>query len=239
MSTQEHIMAQTSDGEMQLFVAEPSGVAKGAVVVIQEAFGVTTHIEDVCTWLAANGWYAVAPTLFHRLSDQVFSYDDLKPVMPAMMSLTREGIDADLDAVFAHTSARGFEPRNTGIIGFCMGGSVALYVAATRVLGAAVTFYGGGLGESRFGMPPGIDSAKSLQTPWLGLYGDLDTMIPIDDVERAREKASRTSVPSEVVRYANSHHGFNCDDRPAVFDPVAAADARARTLNWLAAKHFS
>lgn len=230
-----HITLETSDGPMALFVAEPAGAAKGAVVVIQEAFGVTTHIQDVCTWLADNGWYAVAPALFHRLADQVFSYDDLKPVMPAMMSLTHEGIDADLNVTFANTAARGFELSKTAIIGFCMGGSVTLYAASTRELGAAVTFYGGGLAEGRFGMPPGIDSAKSLRTPWLGLYGDLDTMIPIDDVERVRENASHTSVPTEVVRYADAHHGFNCDDRPAVFNSSVAADSRARTLKWLSA----
>ena len=229
----EHFTLETADGPMTLFAAEPTGTAKGAVVVIQEAFGVTTHIQEVCTWLAENGWYAVTPTLFHRLASQVFSYDDLKPVMPAMTSLTCEGIDADLDATFAHIAARGFELGKTAIIGFCMGGSVTLYAAATRALGAAVTFYGGGLAESRFGMPPGVESAKSLRTPWLGMYGDLDTMIPIDDVERVRENASHTTVPTEVVRYADAHHGFNCDDRPAVFNSAVAADARVRTLNWL------
>ena len=69
---------------MNLYIAEPKTAPKGGIVVIQEAFGVTTHIQDVCDWLADNGWYAVAPTLFHRLDTQVFGYDDLAPVMPAM-----------------------------------------------------------------------------------------------------------------------------------------------------------
>ena len=220
---------------MDMFTAKPNGTAKGGVAVIQEAFGVTTHIQDVCRWLAENGWYAVAPTLFHRLETTVFGYDDLAPVMPAMKSLNRADIDADLDEVFAHLVTQGFGPKRCGIVGFCMGGSVALHTAATRELGGAVTFYGGGLGESRFGFPPGVELAAQLKTPWLGLYGDLDPMIPVDQVESARIAAAKCGVPSEVVRYANGQHGFNCDDRPAVFDADIAADARKRTLAWFSA----
>lgn len=217
---------------MIFYIAEPKTAPKGGIVVIQEAFGVTTHIQDVCDWLADSGWYAVAPTLFHRLETQVFGYDDLAPVMPAMKSLNQADIDADLDETFAHLSSKGFDVAKCGIVGFCMGGSVALYVAATRKIGAAVGFYGGGLGESRFGFPPGIELAGRLQTPWLGLYGDRDPMIPVDQVEAARTAASACEVPSEVVRYENGQHGFNCNDRPAVFDADIAADARKRTLAW-------
>ena len=132
-----------------------------------------------------------------------------------------------------YLTTAGFTPDRIGIVGFCMGGSVTLYVAATRSLGAAVTFYGGGLATGRFGFPPGVELAGALLTPWLGLYGDLDQGIPIDDVERVRENAAATSVDSEVVRYANAQHGFNCNDRPAVFDAEASADARGRLLAWL------
>jgi carboxymethylenebutenolidase len=217
---------------MDLYIAEPKTSPKGGIVVIQEAFGVTSHIEDVCDWLADNGWYAVAPTLFHRLETQVFEYDDLAPVMPAMKSLNQADIDVDLDEAFGHLSSKGFATAKCGIVGFCMGGSAALYVAATRTIGAAVGFYGGGLGESRFGFPPGVELAGRLQSPWLGLYGDLDPMIPVDQVEAARAAADACAVPSEVVRYENGQHGFNCDDRPAVFDVDIAADARRRTLAW-------
>ena len=146
--------------------------------------------------------------------------------------MNQADIDADLDETFAHLASKGFDEKKCGIVGFCMGGSVALYVAATRTIGAAVGFYGGGLGESRFGFPPGIELAGRLQTPWLGLYGDRDPMIPVEQVEAARAAAAACSVSSEVVRYENGQHGFNCDDRPAVFDADIAADARQRTLAW-------
>jgi len=222
----------TIDGPMDLYVASPEGTPKGGVVVIQEAFGVTTHIEDVCDLLAAHGLVAVAPALFHRQDVQVFPYDDIPAVMPAMGALTLAGIDADLDAAFGHLAEMGLPPERTGIVGFCMGGSVTLYVAGTRAIGAAITFYGGGIAKGRFGFPPGLELGAALRTPWLGLYGDRDLGIPIDEVEQLRTAAAACAVPSEIVRYENGLHGFNCDDRPDVFDASIAADARERMLAW-------
>ena len=117
-----------------------------------------------------------------------------------------------------------------------MGGSVTLYAAATRALGAAVTFYGGGLAQGRFGFPPGLELAERIRTPWLGLYGDLDQSIPVADVERLRTIAAARPVPTQVVRYAQGLHGFNCDDRPSVFNAEIATDSRARLLAWFDAQ---
>ena len=227
-----HELIATPDGPLDVYVATPSGAPKGGIVVIQEAFGITTHIESVCDLLAADGWVAIAPALFHRQETQVFPYDDIPAVMPAMSSLTLEGIDADLDAAFGYLAASGFAPAQTGIVGFCMGGSVTLYTAGNRSLGAAITFYGGGIGKGRFGFPPGLESGAHLRTPWLGLYGDRDLGIPIDEVEQLRAVASGCTVDSEVVRYEHGLHGFNCDDRPDVYDAEIAADARARMSAW-------
>jgi carboxymethylenebutenolidase len=226
------IVVDTPDGAMNLFVARPTGTPRGAVVVVQEAFGVTTHIQHVCEVIAAQGWLTVAPALFHRAQVQTFAYDDLASVMPVMQSLTMTGIDTDLDATVAHLAGAGFTPDHIGIVGFCMGGSVALYAAATRPFGAAVTFYGGGIAQGRFGFPPGLELGARLQVPWLGLYGDLDQGIPFADVEQLRDIASNAAVPTEVVRYAEGLHGFHCDDRPAVYHAEIAADARARMLAW-------
>jgi carboxymethylenebutenolidase len=152
--------------------------------------------------------------------------------MPIMKDVTGEGIRADLGASFAHLGAAGFSESRTGIVGFCMGGNLTFYAATLRPLGAAVTFYGGGLSERRFGLPPLLEQASRLQTPWLGLYGDLDKGIPFSEVDQLREAAKEANVPTEVVRYADADHGFNCNDRPAVFNPTVAADAWSRTLEW-------
>jgi carboxymethylenebutenolidase len=230
MTTGAQITIDTPDGAMPAFEALPDGDAKGAIVVVQEAFGVTAHIEHIATRLAEAGWRAIAPAFFHRQGSPVLAYDDFASVMPLMKELTADGITVDLNGAFDYLTGAGFGESDLGIVGFCMGGSVTFYGATLRTLGAAVTFYGGGVAEGRFGLPSLIDQAPQLQTPWLGLFGDLDQSIPSEDVERLRQAAA--AVPTEVVRYPDADHGFNCDDRPAVFNPTAAADAFGRTLAW-------
>ncbi|HUZ21482.1 MAG TPA: dienelactone hydrolase family protein [Acidimicrobiales bacterium] len=224
----------TPDGPMPAYEAAPEGEARGGVVVVQEAFGVTAHIEDVCRRFAAAGWHALAPALFHRQGSPVFSYDDVASAMPVMRTLDRRGLSADLEAAFSHLEEAGLALRRIAVIGFCMGGTVALFAATQLPLGAAVSFYGGGITEGRFGLPSLIELAPSLQAPWLGCYGDRDRGIPVAEVEALREvaAAATASMPTEIVRYAEAQHGFHCDDRPAVFDPAAAADAWRRTLAW-------
>jgi carboxymethylenebutenolidase len=232
MSTGAHITIATTDGPMPAYEASPGVNAKGGVVVVQEAFGVTEHIEDIARRLADAGYYAVAPAFFHRQGAPALAYDDFASVMPLMKELNAEGITVDLTAAFAHVEAAGFPAARTGIVGFCMGGSVTFYAATLRALGAAVTFYGGGVSEGRFGLPSLLDQTPNLQTPWLGLFGDLDQGIPIADVEKLRGATDAVKVPTEIVRYPDADHGFNCNDRPAVFNPTAAADAWGHTLEW-------
>jgi carboxymethylenebutenolidase len=230
----EEIVLSTADGDMPAYVATPDGDAKGGIVVVQEAFGVTTHIQSICTRLADAGYVAIAPALFHREGSPVLAYDDFDAVMPVMGSLTAGGIETDLDAAFAALKQRGFERASVGIVGFCMGGTVALFAGTQWRLGAAVTFYGGGVAQGRFGFPSLLDVAPDLQTPWLGLYGDLDQGIPVDEVEALRRVTKEGKVPTEIVRYPDAGHGFNCNDRDAYHEP-SATDAWKRTLAWFAA----
>ena len=216
---------------MPTFESTPGVPARGGVVVIQEGFGVTRHIEEVTERLAAEGWHAVAPSLFHRQGSPVLAYGDISTAMPYMNELTRDGILNDVDAALVHLEQSGYGPERQAIVGFCMGGSVAFFIAVDRPIGAAVTFYGGGIAAGRFGFAPQTQLAASLQTPWLGLYGDLDHSIPVSDVDELRDAASAASVPTEVVRYGHAGHGFNCDAR-ASFNAPAAADAWSRMLRW-------
>jgi len=222
----------TADGPMPAYQATPAGPARGGVVVIQEAFGVNEHIEDVCRRFADAGWAAVAPALFHRKGSPTVPYDDIPAVMPLMGELTAEGIAIDVDAAFAQLATLGYGPQRVAIVGFCMGGSVSFATAVRRAVGAATTFYGGGIAQGRFGYPTQLAVGAELKTPWLGLYGDLDKGIPSEDVEKLRACVANAKVPAEIVRYGDADHGFHCDDRPAVFNPVAAADGWARTLAW-------
>lgn len=225
----------TPDGPMPAFEAVPEGPARGGVVVVQEAFGLTSHLADVTGLFAAAGWHAVAPALFHRAGSPVVGYDDLPSVAPLLAGLTAAGLGVDVAATIDHLGGAGLRPERIAIVGFCMGGSVALHAAAAHALGAAASFYGGGVVEGRFGLPPLVDVAPGLRTPWLGLYADEDKGIPVEQVERLRAAAAGAAVATAVVRYPGAQHGFHCAERPAVHDPDAAADAWTRTLAWFAA----
>jgi carboxymethylenebutenolidase len=215
-----------------LFEASDGGVTRGAVVVAQEAFGVNAHIQDVAQRFAEAGYHAVAPHLFHRSGDPVLGYDQLEEAMKHIGQLTAEGIAEDVDAAIAHLSDHGFSDDRIAIVGFCMGGTVAFIEAVQRPLGAAVSFYGGGIAEGRFGAPALKDVAPQLKTPWLGCYGDQDKGIPVEQVEQLREAAARAPVDTEVVRYPDAGHGFHCDARDA-YHETSARDAWARTIDWL------
>jgi carboxymethylenebutenolidase len=220
------------DAPAPLTVRTPSGPPLGGVVVIQEAFGVNEHIEDLCSRLADAGHLAVAPHLFHRTGDPVFGYDiDFAQIGPHMMALTPEGLAADIDVALEHLAGAGVGRSATGVVGFCMGGTVALWTATRHEIGAAVTFYGGGVAKGRFGLPSLVELAPALRAPWLGLYGDRDTGIPVDEVEQLRAAAAASDQPNEIVRYADAEHGFNCDRRASYHEP-SATDAWQRMLSW-------
>lgn len=221
------------DTTMGLYVAEPDGEARAAVIVLQEAFGVNDHIEDITRRFADAGYLAVAPHLFHRSGDPRLGYEDMTQVMPHMAQLTAHGLDADLTATLDYLAGRGLEQHKVGAVGFCMGGSVAFVAAAFWKLGAAVTFYGGGITQGRFGNAPLLDLAPTIQTPWLGLFGDLDASIPVEQVEGLRAALERAVPPTEIVRYAEANHGFHCDARSS-YHAAASKDAWARTLGFLA-----
>jgi carboxymethylenebutenolidase len=223
--------------EAPLSIHEPTGDPKRGIVVVQEAFGVNDHIEDVTMRVANEGWLAVAPHLFHRSGDPKLGYEDMADVMPHMTQLTADGVLSDIDVALARLAKSGIGPDRTGVVGFCMGGTVAFVTAVRRDVGAAITFYGGGLAESRFGFGALLEEAPGLRAPWLGLYGDLDRGIPVDDVERLRSAAASSGQPTEVVRYPDAAHGFHCDRRSS-YEPASAQDAWRRTLAWFD-KHLS
>ena len=231
MTVSDRLILDTPDGPMPAYRARPDGDARGGVLVVQEAYGLTGYIRSVADRLAEAGWYAVAPAFFHRTGGEVLPYD-FSQVRPHMDAMTRDGVQADVDASLAHLATAGFPAERQGVVGFCMGGSITFFADALRPVGAAVTYYGGGVGAGRFGYPPQPQLAPGLHGAWLGLYGDLDRSIPADEVEALRAAAATAAVPTEVVRYPDAGHGFHCYERPDVYVEADADDAWARTLAW-------
>jgi carboxymethylenebutenolidase len=224
----------TPDGTLPLYVSRPETAPTAAMIIVQEAFGLTDHIKDVTDRAAAAGYLAVAPVLFHREGSPVLDYGDRDSAMALIATLTDAGLTADVEATLGWLAGEGVAAGRTVIVGFCMGGSISYVVGARLGLAAAVTFYGGGISAGRFGMPSMLDLVPTRKSPWLGLFGDQDKGIPSEQVEELRTALAGSERPAEIVRYPQAQHGFHCDDRPAVYDSQAAPDAWARTLAFVA-----
>ena len=226
------VEVDTPDGPMALNEAIPDE-PRAAVVVIQEAFGVNDYIEGVVRRLADEGYHAVAPHLFHRSGGGVIPYGDFAKVLPMFEPLTDDRILDDVDAALGHLRAAGWDDHAIGLVGFCFGGRVSFLTAARRTIGASVGFYGGGIVTARFPQFPAlVGEATTLRTPWLGLFGDDDQSIPVEDVERLRDVLEEQApVATHVVRYAGAGHGFHCDVRDS-YQEQAASDGWTRAMAW-------
>jgi carboxymethylenebutenolidase len=207
-----------------------------ALIVLQEGFGVNDHIRKVADGYVDDDYFVVAPHLYHRSGSPEVPYDDGKQAMELMSTLSQSGLTNDLAATTDFLGGLGFTPASIGVVGFCMGGSVALFAATLGTVGAAVSYYGGGISTGRMGLPPLLEVAENLRSPWLGLYGDLDTGIPVSDVEDLRTLTSELDVVTEIVRYPEAGHGFHCDARPRSYNKEASDDADERTREFLNAQ---
>jgi carboxymethylenebutenolidase len=201
-------------------------------VVIQDARGVGAYLESVCERFALAGWHAVAPHLYHRDGVSVVPPDG--DVMAQLGRLTGHGLTEDVDASLQHLVGAGLPFWRVGIVGFCMGGTVALATGARLPLAAAVSFYGGAVMQARWeGVPPLVQVAPKLQTPWLGLYGAEDPSIPRHEALQLEAAANEAHVPTELHLYEGAGHAFHSDDRPEMYHAEAAEDAWKRALAWL------
>ncbi|WP_315784354.1 dienelactone hydrolase family protein [Bradyrhizobium sp. SZCCHNPS1003] len=210
-----------SDGfQLGAYRADPTGTAKRALVVIQEIFGVNHHIRNVCDRLAAEGYVAIAPAIFDRVEPGFTS-----GYSPDEIAVARKFVaNPDWAAFLRDTQAAIDVVKNVGpvgIIGFCLGGSIA-YAAATKLSGlrAAVGYYGGAV--ARF-----ADDKPTVPTQLH--FGEKDAGIPLSDVETI--KAKRPDV--EIFIYPGAQHGFGCDER-ASYDQPSADLAWTRSLAFFA-----
>jgi carboxymethylenebutenolidase len=230
------VTLDTSDGPMEAFQVIPQGEGPfPALVIAMEAFGVNTHIQDVCRRFAREGYAALAPDMYHRTGRMLtYAYDDPKR-REAFSALTNAGIETDVKAALAHLGgAAKVDAGRIGIIGFCVGGFMAFLAACRTNVATAVCFYGGGIVNLREGLKlePLLSEADNIKVPILCLFGEKDTSIPPAEVEAIRKRLAMQPREHEVFVYPGAEHGFFCDERGS-FKPDAAADAWQRTLRWL------
>ncbi|MGH6989679.1 MAG: dienelactone hydrolase family protein [Stellaceae bacterium] len=216
----QNITLTAKDGHsFSAYRADPAGKPKGAVVVIQEIFGVNHHIRAVADGYAKDGYVAVAPAIFDRAEKGVeLGYDQagMNAGRGMIGKIPMEKVGEDAQATIDYAKQFG----KVGIVGYCLGGSVA-FRAATQLNGiaAAVGYYGGQIAS--------ITDQKPT-VPLMLHFGDQDQSIPVTDI--AKIKAARGG-DAEIFVYAGAGHGFNCDERPS-WNADAAKTARERTLDF-------
>nr|WP_157270873.1 dienelactone hydrolase family protein [Azohydromonas aeria] len=210
---------QAADGHrLDAFVARPQGTPRGALVVLQEIFGVNSHIRAVAQGFADEGFVAIAPALFDRQQRGIemgYAPEDIQRgrqfKTAADPSLALQDIAAAI--------AEGAQYGKVGIVGYCWGG-LMVWLAACRLdgLAAAISYYGAGVPDQ---------AALTPRCPVLMHFGERDNSIPVPSVE-----AFRQAQPQVEIQLYPADHGFNCDQR-AAFEPQSAALARQRTLEFL------
>ena len=216
MGTMIDLTARDGHG-FSAYKAQPAGKARGAIVVIQEIFGVNSHIKSVADGYAADGYLAIAPAMFDRAQrnyDTGYSPEDIQAGIAVMQTLKFDDALKDVDATIEHARAAG----KVGIVGYCWGGVVA-WVAAARLpgLACAVPYYGGGLPDF-IGEQP--------KCPVMFHFGEQDQR---PSLEQARQIAA--AHPSALANFYPAGHGFNCDQRGS-YNADAARLARSRSLEF-------
>ena len=200
------------------YQAEPEGSAKGAVVVIQEIFGVNGHIREVVDGYAEAGYFAIAPQIFDRIERNIeLGYEEAdmgKGIELAFQKLDRDLTLQDIQATIEVASVQG----QVGVVGYCFGGLLT-WLAACELSGvkAASAYYGGGVAG---------EVSRTAACPVIMHFGELDAHIPLTDVEKVK-----SAQPDVEVFVYPADHGFNCDHR-ASFDQDASTLARTRTLEF-------
>lgn len=211
--------------ELRLTVAQPDGPARGGVVVLHEARGVTDAVRGLVSGIAGDGWLVVAPHLYHRDGTDELDASDER-VADQVRRLDGGQVMADTDTAFGWLAGHDVTPDRMGVVGFDIGGTVALLVAASRTLGAAVTVGGTGITEPLSDSFPSLVSAAGEVTcPWLGIYGEPADGSKDPELAELKVAADGADVATNLVLYPESGHRFDAN-------PDAAADAWQRMLNW-------
>lgn len=205
------------------YVAKPEGAARGAIVVLQEIFGVNSHIRSVADRYAAQGYVAVAPATFQRVQPDVelgYTEADMKQgfaLKTAVEALPEPGVLRDVEAAVAH-AAELVPGGKVGVVGFCWGGLMTWRAACNLdTVSAAVCYYGGGMTSE-------LEASRQALCPVLAHFGAKDHYILLESVE-----AFKLAQPKVEVHIYEADHGFNCDQRGS-YNEAAAALAGERTL---------
>jgi carboxymethylenebutenolidase len=215
----ESVTLRAADGHsFSAYVARPATEPIAGLVVVQEIFGVNAHIRSVADGWARDGFLAVAPALFDRIQPGIELGYDPAGMQTAMSLFPKFDVDKSiLDVAAAIVHAEGATGKRVGVIGYCLGGTIA-WLSATRLHpAAAVGYYGGRIGNY---------AGEKPSCPVMLHFGREDTHIPAAEVEKVH-----SAHPEVEIFWYDAGHAFNCDPRPS-YNAAAATEARQRSLEF-------
>ena len=205
-----------------------------AVIVIQEIWGVNSHIQSVADRLPSLGYIGLAPAMFHREGPMTTGlHEEMDTALARMRRSTDADILADVNAAMDYLKAQSFVLGDKiGIVGFCYGGRVT-YLASCNIsdLAASVVFYGGGIGTALGDGPSPLEQTANIGCPMLGLFGEEDANPTPEDVAKMDAELTNYGKTHEFHSYAGAGHGFHCETR-ASYRQEAAADAWGKAVAW-------
>jgi len=209
------VQLKAADGHaFEAFRAAPKGKARGGIVVVQEIFGITSHIEEVARQYARAGYVAIAPALFDRVERKaVFPYTEGGKGRVIVEQLKREQTLLDLRASIDALASSG----KVGLVGYCWGGALAWLAACHLPIAAAVSYYGAGITKLLERTP---------KCPVMFHFGEHDQHIPAADIEKVKK-----AYPLGLYYLYPASHGFNCTDRSA-YDAPSAKLALERSIEF-------
>ncbi len=232
--TNSTVQLNTSDGKMEAYVAQPKdGGTYPGIVVIQEAFGVNSHIKKVSERIAAEGYVAIAPDIFHREAERIIPYSEMPKAIATMQRVVDSKAMEDVGAAIAHLKSQSnVKSGSIGVIGFCMGGRLTYLAAAhhNKDVKCAVPFYGGGI---PMGNPSPLSRTGEIKCPMYLFFGAKDQLIPLDQVNQIKAELTAKKVPFQMEIYPEPGHGFFCDDRGG-YHEASAKDAWEKTKAFFA-----
>jgi carboxymethylenebutenolidase len=209
----------SDDSEMQVFVCKPKITDRApAILVLQEAFGVNSHIREIAKRLAQQGFLTACPELFHRTAPKGWegSYEDFGAIAPHFNAVNRSTLEIDLQATFDWVRKQPeVDADKIACIGFCLGGRATFLANALLPLRAAASYYGGRIA------PDYLSAAETQKAPILFFWGGLDKHIGPDQQRAVADAMRAAKKPFVEVEFSDADHGFMCGDRKSYNEKAA------------------
>jgi carboxymethylenebutenolidase len=220
---QTEVRISTPDGEMPaVLFTHPEGEQKPAILLLMEAFGLTSHIQDVASRIASAGYVVLVPDLYYReLPDNKFGYDEVEQAMAIMWRLNfGKPMEEDIGSALAYLKSRSnVDSDRVGVTGFCLGGGLTFFAACkfSAEIAAAAPFYGVVLDEW-------IEAAQNIAVPIYLFFGGVDPFIPLDRIQQIESRFKELEKDYTLKIYPDANHGFFCNERSS-YQQAAAEDS--------------